>query len=145
MLEITGFQHRALAVHIAGLGAPQHQLADGVGEARRGRGMAFAHQLFGRGVVGGEQHFERAAVDDLRVELARGAERQLGRVAGVPGEVLGNLLHGRREVRGHGHGDFRRLGRQPGGEAGDGGEAQSGAGDVQASHGFAIPLVNNEV
>lgn len=144
MPVVAGLEDLALVVHIAGLGAPQHELADGVGEARVGQATAFLGDLSRRGVVGGQQDLEGRAVDDLRVELARGAEGQQGLVAGVLLELGGDLLHGRREVGGNGHRHFGSL-RSDTAQQGKGGKGGGTQGLVHVHGSLAIPLVNSAV
>ncbi|MPN13028.1 hypothetical protein SDC9_160348 [bioreactor metagenome] len=109
MLVVAALEHIALVVHIAGLGAPQHQRTDGIGKARIGHALAFLGQLLGCGVIGGQQNAEGRAVVDLGVELAGGAKRQLGLVAGILLELGRNLLHGCGEVGCHGDRHFSGL------------------------------------
>ena len=118
MLEITFFQHLALVVNKAGLGRPQHQFADGVGEASGTD--AFLHQLFRRGVVSGEQDLKRCAVLDLCVELAGGTKGKLCLVAGFLFEVSSDFLHRRGEVGGDGDDHFVGAGQT---------RSQQGSGD----------------
>jgi hypothetical protein len=70
VFEAAFLQHLALLAHAIGLGAPQHQLADGISEALALDGQAFGFELGGRLVIGRQQHLERRALLDLRVELA---------------------------------------------------------------------------
>ncbi|MNV64057.1 hypothetical protein D3C71_1566840 [compost metagenome] len=103
MLEVAGLEHGALCVDITGLRAPQHERANGIGEAGVGYRLAFALQLGGGGVIGRQQDLERCAVGDLRVELASGAKGQRCLVAHVGFKRSRNFLHGRREISGHRH------------------------------------------
>jgi hypothetical protein len=83
MLELAFFQHLALLIHIPRLGRPQHQGANGIGEAAARDRIAFGFQL-GRGlIIGSKKDLKRCAVFDLRVELAGRAERQQGFMTGV--------------------------------------------------------------
>ena len=117
MLEVTGLEHGALCVDIAGLRAPQHQRTDGIGETGVGHSLAFALEFGRGGVIRSQQDLERGAIGDLRIELARGAKRQLGLVARVGLESCGNFLHGRREVGGHCHRHLVGMGRRHSGKA----------------------------
>ena len=132
MLEVTLFQDVAAGIHVALPGRPQHQPADGVGEAGAGGCQQLLFEPGGGFVVGRQQHLEGGAVGDLGVELAGRPEGQLGLVAGVPLELGGDLLHGGREVGGHRHGDFLRVGGH-GEQQWDeqGGEAFHGGSPVQ--------------
>ena len=120
-------QHLAARVDHARLRAPQHQLADGVGEARAGLREALGLQPLRRGGIGGEQHLEGRAVADLGVELAGGAERDHGVVAGGGLEALGDPRDGRRHVGRDRHAHL-------GGRRGEAREEQEG-GQQQAGHG----------
>lgn len=89
MPEVTAFQHGAFTIDDARPGAPQHQPANGVGEARAGNGLPALFQLGRNFIVGGEQYVEGGAVDDLRVELAGGAGDDDCPVAGVFFKISG--------------------------------------------------------
>ena len=89
----------------AGVGAPENELADGVGVVRAFHAETFLHGL-GRGLrVGGEQHVEGSAVLDLGVESARSAEREHELIARGLFVDRSEFLDRRREVGGDGHAD----------------------------------------
>ncbi|MCY1529649.1 hypothetical protein D9M68_648080 [compost metagenome] len=132
MLVLAALQHVTLGVHVAFLCRPEHQGADGVGEARTGNGVAFLLQLGRGGVVGREEDLEGSAVLDLGIELAGGAIGGDQLVAGVLLEILGDGLDRRGEVGGDSHLDFRgRCAAQ--GEQGE--ERGGGAGNAM-THGM---------
>ena len=96
--EAATLQHLTLGVDVAGLGRPECQGADGIGEARAGHDLAFLLQFRRSAVVGGEENLERRAVLDLRIELAGGAVGGDQPVPGVFLEFLGDGLDRRGEV-----------------------------------------------
>ncbi|MOA00632.1 hypothetical protein D3C78_1200040 [compost metagenome] len=110
VLEVGFLQHLAVAVDVAFAGRPQHQGADGIGEAAAGQRSPLALELGWGGVVGGEKDLEGRTVVDLCVELAGGAEGEQGPVSGVLLELGGDGLHRRGEVGGHGYLDLASLG-----------------------------------
>ncbi|MCY1534816.1 hypothetical protein D9M68_701980 [compost metagenome] len=115
MLEPILLEHCALVVDVAFLRRPQHQGADGIGEARAGNAGALAFQPGRRAVVGGEEHLEWRAILDLRIELAGGAEGDYQLVPGVFLELERDGLDRRGEVGGHGHLHF--LGQRAAGKS----------------------------
>ncbi|MNZ37941.1 hypothetical protein D3C78_554020 [compost metagenome] len=125
VLELVFLQHIALAIDIVILGRPQRQGADGVGEARALDRVAFFFEFFRRAVIGGEEHLERRAVLDLRIELAGSAIGGNQRVAGVFLEVLGNRLDRCGEVGGNSHLYLIGPGAVQGHEGGQGGQGKT--------------------
>jgi hypothetical protein len=118
MFELAGSQHLAAGVDQIGIRRPQDQLADGVGEARTGDGVALLLQSSRHLVVSREQDFEGRAVRDLGVELAGSAKSRRSLVAGVLLKLDSDLLHRRGEVGGDSDLDFVGAGAD-GGEQGD--------------------------
>jgi hypothetical protein len=112
------------AIHHAVLRTPQDQPADRIGEAAAGHREALGLELRGRLLVGREQHLERGAVADLRVEAAGGTQRDHRAVAGAAGKAVGDLLDGRAQVGRRGHLHLAGAGAQ-GSQQGD--EEEEGA------------------
>ena len=96
-------QHFALAIDIARPGRPQHQLADGVGRARTGNGMALLFQPLWYFVIGGKKNLERRAANDLGIKLAARSGRKQQLMAGIALKSGGNACHGLGEIGSHRH------------------------------------------
>lgn len=103
MTEVAVGEDAPLRIDITLARRPQHQAADGIGEAATGDAGTLVLESCRCAVVGRQQDVEGRAIVDLRVELAGGAEGQHGAVAGVAGEGGGDFLHWRGEVGRHGH------------------------------------------
>ncbi|MNH28625.1 hypothetical protein D3C79_888070 [compost metagenome] len=125
MLVRVLLQHFTLGVHVTFLRRPQGQGADGVGEARTGDDFFFLLKLGWGAVVGGEEHFERCTVLDLRIELPGGAIGGDQLVTGVFLEVLGNGLDRCGEVGGNSHLYLIGPGAVQGHEGGQGGQGKT--------------------
>ncbi len=98
-------------LHLRGVAAPQHQPADGIVVQGGGIGQAFRCQL-ARGIgVGRQQHVERRAIADLRIQLAGGRGADVDLVPGCTSVVGGQPAGGVGEVGGHGDACLRRRRR----------------------------------
>ena len=96
--EVAALQ-RLLALHEVRVLAPEHELADRVGELASRNGEPLLHRLRGPLVVGREEDLEGGLLRDLGVQLAGRAEAQDRLVAGLLLEGLRDLVGGVGEVR----------------------------------------------
>ena len=88
-----------LALDQIGVLAPQHQFADGIGEAAAGDAQPVIDGLLRPFRVGRQQDLERRALRDLRVELPARAEAEHRLMAGLRLERGRDLLRGLGEIR----------------------------------------------
>jgi len=85
---------------VAVLAAPQHQLADRIGEQAVGDSEPTVDRRLRAIGIGREKHLERGAMGDLGEERSRRAEDEHGFVSGLLLEQLGDLFRRFCEVGG---------------------------------------------
>ena len=115
-IEAMTLENLAVRIDHVRVCRPQRQFADGVGKAAARHGQPVFLQASRLFCIGTQKYLEGRAVPDLGIEPAGGARRNFQLMTGGLVESLGDLFHGRGEIRRHSNVNVVSHGRAYGAE-----------------------------